>query len=280
MVKLRKITIGITVLALSALTPVLTQAQELEIGLLGGVTGLKQGETKISDGSNLGLSLMYMQLLNENWKIGVGGEFGAYSISKEQLGYKDAYRSLDSEGDEFEFRYNIGKTSEEIKGNYIAIPVKVQYESESIRNSRFSIYASGGVKYQMYTNSKSKLELEDLKTSGYYQEWDAELHAPKSEGFGVFGNSSVERDYKLKDGFLVLGEVGVRYSLSKGQSLYLGIYGDYDLSASGEKEKSLISYRTNDDNRFRMNSMLKNEDGKYAMRLFTVGLKLKYSIGI
>lgn len=280
MVKLNKITIGMTVLALSALTPVFTHAQELEIGVLGGVTGLKQGETKISDGNNLGLSVMYMQLLNENWKIGLGGEFGFYAISKEELGYKDASMAVDSENDAFEFRYNIGKYTEEIKGNYISIPLKVQYESQAIRNSRFSIYASGGVKYQMYTNSKSKLELEDLKTSGYYKEWDAELHAPQSEGFGSFGNSSIERDYKLKDGFLALAELGVRYSLSKGQSLYLGVYGDYDLSASAEKQKSLISYKTNDVNHLKMNSMLKNEDGKYAMRLFTVGVKLKYSIGI
>lgn len=278
--KLEKIKTGLLVLALGALTPVFTQAQELEVGVLGGYTGLKDGETKLSDGTSFGFSLLYLQALDSNWKLGIGGEFGFYKLSKELSNYKGAYGAVDSEGDAFDFRYNFSRFEEQLEGNYLGIPVKVQFESRPLGNSSWKLYGSAGVKYQVYLNSKTKIRMENLNTSGYYAQFDAELHGPEFEGFGSFGNRDVEKDLKIKDSFFVLGEFGARYELSNGQGLYLGAFADYDFGNSSEaKGSALVNYKTYDTNHLEVNSVLGKEEGKQSIRLFTVGLKLKYNIG-
>lgn len=276
---LKRIKIGLTVLALNVLTPVFTQAQELEVGVLGGLTGLKDGEVKISDGTNFGFSLMYLQSLDDNWKIGLGGEFGVYKLSKELLNHKDSYEAIDSEGESFDFRYNFLRLEEELKGNYLGIPVKVRFESRDLGNSNWKLYASAGIKYQIYLNAKSKIRLDNLNTSGYYEQFDAELHNPESAGFGSFENREADISFKLKDGFFVLGEFGVRYRFTNRQSLYMGVFADYDFANSSDAPAgTLINYKAYNRDHLEINSVLRKGEEKQSIRLFTVGLKLKYNI--
>lgn len=278
--KINKRIIGLTVLALSALTTVTTYGQELELSAGGGFSGLSKNNTNLTDGNTFGISVSYMHPLNQSWKIGLGGEFGFYTLSKKLDTYQGSYMAVDPEGQDFEFRYRISDYAEDLKGSYIGIPVKVQYEGLRIGISKFSIYASAGLKYQLYSKVKSTQRLGNLSTSGYYQQWDAELHNPADAGFGDFGSRSLERKFKLESGLFALGEVGVKYALSKHQSLYLGIYGDYDLLSSGSGSHPLVAYRSQQKEHLDIKSVLDSDSDKYKLRMFTLGIKLKYAIGL
>jgi hypothetical protein len=270
--------LGLTVLALFALTTVPVMGQELEFSGFGGFSGLSQGNTKLSQGNSFGFSILYMHPLNDHWKVGLGGEFGLYKLKQELSNPSGSYSSVDGEGDAFDFRYKMSGYTEDLEGNYFSIPLKVQYESSAFGNSDLRFYASAGIKYQLYSKVKSVQLVESLSTSGYYEQWDVELHNPLSAGFGDYGNQSFDQKFKLDDGLFVLGELGVKYSLGKGQSVYLGVYGDYDLKSSGRGE-AMVSYLPDSKTPVSVNSVLPLEGDKYKLRMFSLGVKLKYSFG-
>lgn len=273
------IKLGLTGLALSALTPVLVHAQEIEVGVLGGVSAVKQGQTDLLDGTNFGIAAVYYQSLNENWKLGLGVEFGFFEVQQELFNPKGSFDAIDSEGDNFELRYGAKRYQEQLSGSFLGIPVKLQYESASFGGDRYRVYASAGIKYQVYLSPKTKLEVEDWETSGYYPQLDAVLNAPDFAGFGSFGNENLEVDSKLKDGLFALAELGVRYDIAKG-GLYLGVYGEVDMVKANETQTSFVSYNKDYSKPAQLQTTLGGDKEDKAVRFFNVGLKLKYTFGL
>ncbi|WP_236594051.1 hypothetical protein [Myroides odoratus] len=250
--------------------------QEVEVSVLGGLTGGRKPTIGLSDGSTVGFSALYMQEIRQNLSLGVGLEVGAYQLTKEDSNYKGTSPSIDGQGAAFEFRYTIAKFKEELRGNYFAIPIKVQYVGPNLGNEKLRLYAAGGVKYQIYTKVKSTQTLEGVKTSGYYEQWDAELHNPTYAGFGNLGDKTQENKLKLNSGFFVMGELGVKYDMANNQALYLGFYGDCDLGAAGQADKTVLTYKEKE----QLNSILPDENERYKLRMFTLGIKVKYSFGL
>ncbi|MGG5506923.1 MULTISPECIES: hypothetical protein [unclassified Myroides] len=272
-------TIKITSLVVCLLLGVSTtkvMGQEIEFAVLGGLTGSKKPSMSLSDGQTFGFSALYLHPIKDNLSFGAGLEFGAYSVTKELNNYKGAISSIDGQGDAFEFRYAMAKFKEDLKGNYLSIPLKIQYEGPTLGSENLRLYAAVGLKYQLYFKANSKRNLEDLQTSGYYPQWDAELFGPKGVGFGKLGDKSEEEKLKLNNGFFVLGEVGVKYTLSEDQSLYIGIYGDCDLGGTNKENTALLTYKNGE----KINSVLGGEQESYKLRLFTLGIKLKYSFDL
>lgn len=267
---------GLAVCMFLGLSTTNVSGQEVAFSISGGVTGMKKPSSKLSDGHNFGFSALYMHPLKENLSLGAGMEFGAYSVTKKINNYQGTHAAIDSQGDLFEYRYKLAKFTEDIKGNYLAIPFKLQYEGPSLGSENLRLYAAVGLKYQLFFKATSKRSLEAIETSGYYAQWDAELFNPIWAGFGKLGDKKEEDKIKLNNGFFILGEVGVKYTLSDDQFLYFGIYGDYDLASSGQENTGLMSY----DNGEKINSVLQGESDKYKLRMFNVGLKVTYSFGL
>ncbi len=267
---------GLAVCMLLGLSTAKVSGQEVAFSISGGATGMKKPSSKLSDGHTFGFSALYMHPLQENLSLGAGMEFGAYSVTKKIGNYAGTYSSIDTQGDPFEFRYNLAKFTEDLKGNYLAIPIKLQYEGPSLGGENLRLYAAVGVKYQLFFKATSKRSLEAIETSGYYPQWDAELFNPTWAGFGKLGDRKEEDKLKLNNGFFVLGEVGVKYTLSDDQFLYFGIYGDCDLASSGQENKALMSY----DQGEKSNSVLQGEGDTYKLRMFNVGIKVTYSFGL
>lgn len=267
---------GLAVCMLLVLSTAKVSGQEVAFSISGGVTGMQKPSSNLSDGHNFGFSALYMHPLQEKLSIGAGMEFGAYSVTKKISNYKETYSAIDTQGDPFEFRYKLAKFTEDLKGNYLAIPIKLQYEGPTLGSENLRLYAAVGIKYQLFFKATSKRSLEAVETSGYYPQWDAELFGPTWVGFGKLGDKKEEDKLKLNNGFFVLGEVGMKYTLSEDQFLYVGIYGDCDLASSGKENKALMSY----DNGEKINSVLQGESDKYKLRMFNVGIKVTYSFGL
>ncbi len=252
------------------------KAQEIEISALGGLAGVRQPSISMSTGSTFGFSALYMQEIHQNISLGVGLEAGVYRFTKEDSDYQGTSPSIDAQGAVFEFRYKMAKFKEELSGNYFAIPIKVQYMGPSLGSEKWRLYATAGIKYQIYSKVKSTLTLEGIKTSGYYEQWDAELHNPTYAGFGNLGTKQQEDKLKLHNGFFILAEVGVRYNLSNNQALAFGLFGDFDLGSTDEGSKSVLTYKGREE----LNSSLPGENNRYSLRMFTLGMKVKYNFGL
>ncbi|MDM1046330.1 hypothetical protein HX004_16025 [Myroides sp. 1354] len=267
---------GLTMGILAGLQSTYIQAQEVEVSILGGLSGVRQPSISLSNGSTLGVSASYLHEINQHLSLGVGLEVGTYQLTKEDADYKGTSPAIDGQGAAFEFRYEIAKFKEELKGTYFAIPIKMQYLGPNIGSEKLRLYAAAGIKYQIYSKVKSTQTLEGIRTSGYYEQWDAELHNPTYAGFGNLGDKTQESKLKLNSGFFVLGEIGVKYALSNNQALYLGFYGDCDLGAAGQANKSVLTYQEKE----QINSVLPVENERYKLRMFTLGMKVKYSFGL
>ncbi len=259
------------------------EAQELRVGASGGFAGMKYVDSEFSKGNDLAFSLSYAYYLDSNWSLEIGGEIGMYNLTVKNKELSSSYASVDSEGQAFEFRYNAADHNEKFKGNYYSIPFRVQFESEEINNRNTRIYASAGVRYTMHSKVESSLDVKDLNTSGYYKEWDAELHGPTFAGFGAMGDISEQKKFKLKDSFSVLGEIGAKQYLANGNAVYLGFYATYDLEGSDSKKPELIAYNaTGNGSPIKINSALgSGSDGDaFKLRMFSIGLRLKYAFNL
>lgn len=272
--KITKI-VGLALSVYLGLQAVNMRGQEVEVSILGGLSGLRQPSIPLSKGSTIGLSALYNQEIRPNLALGIGLEVGRYQLTKEMSNYKGTAPSIDGQGAAFEFRYNLARFKEKFQGNYFAIPVKVQYLGPYIVHEKLRLYANAGVKYQIFTKVEATQTLEGIVTSGYYDQWHAELHAPTYAGFGQLGDKTEQHKLKLNSGFFVLAEVGVKYELPNEQALYFGFYGDCDLGAAGQ-ESTVMTYHEKEV----IQSSLPNENERYKLRMFTLGIKLKYSFGI
>ena len=270
---------GIPVFALFFANTV--EAQELRVGATGGFAGMKYVDSELSKGNELAFSLSYAYYINPNWSLEIGAEIGAYNLAVKDKTLSKSYSAIDSEGETFDFRYSVASHNEKFKGNYYNIPFRVQYESEEINNRNTHIYASAGIRYSMYSKVETTLDIEDINTSGYYKEWDAELHGPNFAGFGAMGDFSEQKKLKIKDSFSLLGEVGVKQYLANGNAVYLGFYATYDLEGADPQKSKLIEYNGSGEGKpLIVNSALGSGGDKesYKLRMFSVGLRLKYAL--
>lgn len=256
------------------------EAQELRVGASGGFAGMKYVDSEFSKGNDLAFSFSYAYYLDSNWSLEIGGEVGMYNLTVKNKELSNSFAAIDIDGQPFEFRYNVADHNEKFKGNYYSIPFRVQFESEEINNRNTRIYASAGIRYTVHSKVESSLDMKDLKTSGYYKEWDAELHAPTFVGFGSIGDVNEQKKLKLKDSFSVLGELGAKQYLANGNAVYLGLYATYDLDGADSKKPELIAYDvTGKDGPLKINSALGsgNDGDAFKLRMFSIGLRLKYA---
>lgn len=267
-------------LALVMLTTISIQAQEKEwgISLQGGLGAVNFENSKLTDGFNGGISVDYLYRLDQNWGLSAGISLGTYQLKIDQANYRNSYMTQDVERDKFEFRSKMDRFTETLSGTYFAIPLHVRYEI-AVANET-NIYVQAGLQYRFYSKVTSKLNVEQLQTSGYFSSWDAEIFDPEFMGFGKWDQQSQEQKLQLKNSLSVLGEVGVRQALGD-QALYVGIYLDYDLANESKNKSVLVEYQAEGPERLAFNSRLQEQnDSKARLRMFAVGLKIRYAFGM
>ncbi|MDT0642192.1 outer membrane beta-barrel protein [Zunongwangia sp. F363] len=231
--------------------------------------------------NGFGFGAQYAYYLSENWSIGTGAGLqymeGAASLSS----VEGAYATADPEGEAFEFRYRVEDFRENQYAYFLNVPLKVQFETGDI--ARF--YAAAGAKMGFVLQSEYETEASSLTTSGYYEQYDAELREPMFAGFGDFGALKTSRsDLGLQTNLILNLETGVKFMLENDQALYMGVFVDYGLkNIKPEKDGlNLIAYNAEDPMSFTNNSLLTSASNTAStayvdeVKTLAFGMKIRY----
>lgn len=227
-----------------------------------------------------GIGIEYLQCINNSWSISGGLEYQRYSSKATLSAFNDQFATTDNEGADFVFKYSAGSYTEEHWVNMLNIPIRVQYETTT--GNKNNLYASAGFQFGIPLESKYSGTFSNLKTTGYYEQWDVELGSPAFMGFGSWGDKQYsDIDMKVKNNYALLFEVGIKHKLNNRHGLYAGLYSDLGLNNLFDSESSLplLSYDANNPTEFGSQSVLnaspQARGNSYAGKVKTIGLGLK-----
>lgn len=231
-----------------------------------------------STGYSLGLG--YQHYLNRHWSLGLGLSYTNGEFSYRERSIRRQYTEVDLEGDQFEFRYQASSFSERVHWRTLNIPLTIQYQTEA----QVQWYIRTGVSYGLQLgNATYRLGWRDLRASGYYPQWDAELHGPEFVGFGFFGDQDRKDSMRLKNRISWVLETGVKQNYSTGNSLYLGLFLELGLNDMRPKKEELseeISYTHDVESPLSYPSVWNQSRFKdAALNNFTFGLRMRYAFG-
>ncbi|MCX2682065.1 hypothetical protein OOZ15_19095 [Galbibacter sp. EGI 63066] len=238
--------------------------------------GSHTGET----GGQVGVSYSYG--LNGHWSIGIGGEFQSYRSQASYYSLQDSYETVDMEGDPFIFQYQAENYIENQYASFINIPLTIRYQTRAVTG----FYAMGGVKAGFPINAQYQVQMQSLRTSGYYPRWDAELEGPMFMGFGQRNRiDSGKKDLDLETSFSLLLEAGIKQVVRGNSKVFVGFFLEYGLNEIHKTttNENLIVYNTPQPEVFEYNSIFtstnKEMGSSYAdnVRMLAYGVKLRYS---
>lgn len=256
------------------------QAQEWQIEGAAHLIQHKGSESlplaKHSEGFSVGLG--YSHYLNDNWSIGTGVSYLGAELTFAASGIMGTSAEIDMENDPFEFRYNTGYVEESVKWQSFRIPLTVQYETSGI----VRWYLRTGVLYGLQVGaSEYRQEWNDLNTSGYYPQWDAELNGPEFAGFGKMGDKRTEGTVKLRNTFSWILETGIKQTLRTTDDLYLGLFfemGLNDMRPSTEPTTQPVQYSPEMEHPLTLNSVLDQAQYKgKKIEPLMFGFKIRYA---
>lgn len=232
----------------------------------------KNHKVKDENGFNLGLEYNYK--LNQKMNLGIGITYLKLNSELQLKELESSYSTIDIENETFDFRYKATNIKEKYETDFIQIPIFVSYEG----TSKTTYYAQAGVKFTLAVKGNYKQTVGDLKTSGYYPDYNIELKAPLFMGFGEFENQVSSGKLNIETSYVASIEAGIKHEFNKEKNLYVGLFFDYGLNNMLSKsDKELVEYQTNQPTNFNLESV---SNSKFAeiMRISSFGVKLKYNI--
>lgn len=242
------------------------------------------GDSK--NGFGVGVGLQYNRYLTQQWSLSGGLEFQPYHSDIHLNNFSDAYGLTDAEGDDMEFRAAADRYHEEQTAGMLNIPIRVQWETAPAPRQ---LFAATGVQLGIPLYANYSGTYNELETSGYFPQWDAELTSPEFMGFGQWGTQRTGQEkLKLKTSYSLLFELGVKQQLQENRAIYLSAYyelGLNDLTKSANGQQALINYNIDDPTAFEYASVIDSAPGatgsNYARKLKTrsFGLKLICAFG-
>ncbi|WP_170154510.1 outer membrane beta-barrel protein [Mangrovibacterium diazotrophicum] len=238
-----------------------------------------------NNGFGAGIGAQYAHYFNFNWSVSAGLEFQTYRSEAMFNAFSDSYSTTDMEGDNFEYRYSVDSYHEREYLSLLNIPIKVQYERGI--NETLTFFGSGGFAIGFPVSAKYKSQVYNLKTAGYYPQWDALLTSPKFMGFGSWGNRNTGKiDMDTKTSFTFLLEAGLKYKLTAGTNFYMGLFADIPLNKLNKTDGGpdpLVEYNTSQPTTLIFNPAINSAPGAegtpFADKLKVVawGVKLRYA---
>ena len=273
--KLIKHKLTFLTIALSAIT---IQGQEITANISGGLQGLNfkttSGDNKIQAGGRIGFGYTYF--INENWGVLSGIDVGYYSNKASLANNTYASYLYDSENDLFEYRVKTTGYKEKSHFYAASIPVLIQYRTKG--NTQFYVNAGGRVFFPF--SPKAKVTVDQIETTGYYPDFNAELNNMPQHGFTTSNNLSNDADTKLKVAFTLSAETGVSFKLSETLRLYTGLYVDYGLNNMQKKNQelanqALVSYDATGSGTIKANGLLNSNEIKDKTNLLAYGAQIK-----
>lgn len=259
-------------------------AQEINVSTLGYFTNSAKSLAHYDSNTSMGygVGVGYRYYLGPKWSIGAEVNYQHTNLDLIQRNAKGSLSTTDMDNDTYEFRYKAQNLKEQVSYNTLQIPITIQYETQGT----VRWYVQTGVGIGILTgNQKSTIKMNDLRTSGYYPEWNAELNGPSFMGFGSFGHQKQEVDLKLENRISWLFETGIKQDLGNKQSLYIGAFVDLGLNDMGkniDKNNHIPVAITSDlDNPLAFSSLwTQTENKNNKLQNYNVGIKLRYSFNL
>ena len=212
----------------------------------------------LNKGNGAGLGVQYSLSLKRRWSVSAGVEYQQYRSEVLLHGFSDSYQTTDAEGTDFDF-YSYANTYKEKQWvDMVNIPILFRYETPTPWTNAF-IYGAVGFQLGIPVSSKYKAIAEDLKTSGYFQQWDAMLDNPGFMGFGNWGTvGNDKQELDVRNSYSLLFEVGFKQQLNEKRNLYLGFYADLGLNSLAKESSSssaLTAYDADNPTDFKFNPL-------------------------
>lgn len=250
--------------------------QEFSISVGGPFSFLKYNTSgDVVPGNGINAGIRYSYYLNQGLSIGIGVEYQTYSSDLKYSFFSGQYNAVDAENEAFQFRYKATDLREKQKLGYINIPIGIQFETPGTTR----LYLAAGAKIGFATNGNYESTFQNLKTSGYYPQYNVELFSPAFAGFESQNNlKTSKQDLKTDVSCSVTFETGVKQNIGTRSAIYVGVYLDYGLNNIYDKEnKNLVQYNPELPVQLQYNSLL-NSSNANDIRLVSYGLKLRYAI--
>ncbi len=272
----------LSVLSVCKLSAQVQEKGEVIVYFGGGISSLYNdlslGKYDMGYGINGGIG--YTHFFNKNLGINLGVEVSEYAsdINLPQL----SGRYMTNDGtDPFEFRYHMTGHEEKQNAVFVNIPLMLYLQTKG-DNCRF--YTMLGGKFGLPVKVDYESDIPSLATSGYYEQWNAELFDPAFMGFGNFENIHSTSDLKLDIAFMASVEIGLKWRIWDGFYIQTGLFADYGLNDIYQKDKNdnLVVYNSQSPADFRINSVvtsINDQNQPIVNKIFPVsgGLKLRFS---
>ena len=145
--------------------------------------------------------------------------------------------ALDSEGDQFILRYSVDKYKEELRGQIMQVPLLLKYSNDLY-------YTAAGVKIGTIKKSEVNINYENLKTEGYYIDYNLPLTEPLFQGFGEYKEGTFKTKISSKTLIMLAFEGGVKHKLNDNFTLLTGAFADYSLNKGFDRTMPPLIERT------------------------------------
>jgi Outer membrane protein beta-barrel domain len=252
----------------------LAQKGELSVSAGGAAATLNYdfaGDADVKDGVGFNLGLDYAYYFSDNIGFAIGAEYQQMGAKLNAQRLSGAYDAIDYEQEPFEFRYNMASITEKQKVGFVNIPLTLVY-----RNTDNTFYIRAGAKVGIPVTNKFTGNY-TLSTSGYYEQYNAELFDPLFMAFGNFGRVSANgTSIDLKPSYIATLELGITEPISS-HNFYVGFYVDYGLNnIAGNKTHPVVYEVQQSGAGFKYNSIL-NSGYVDDVKTLSFGVKLRYA---
>ncbi|MDR0516533.1 MAG: outer membrane beta-barrel protein [Fibromonadaceae bacterium] len=271
---------------------------EVSLYLGGGYSALRYDPAKGSQSSWLDgqFGFGYAFFFGKNVGLATGLELAFYNAEFKLKELEIASMAKDTDGDDFKFTSTVNNYKEEQNMAALQIPLMLQLQTGS-KNTRHFVMA--GIKFAIPV-SGDFVGKGDLKNEGCYRDHrgcffqDQEgknVPAFEKQGFGEFKGERIEGKEKFEPSFLASMEMGLKFRLQDGMSLYTGAYFDYGLNnilkkRAVEKMPLMIGYDEKIPTHT-LNGIFKSQwrDGpsqEFTTKItpMTIGVKLRLALGL
>lgn len=231
----------------------------------------------LDNSRNGSFGIGYGFYFNTQWSINIGAEYQFFKANVTYNNLELSSNATDIEGESFIYNYNATKYEEEQKVSTINIPLTLQFQTDG--DTKF--YARAGAQVSLISSAEYSTSIRSLTTSGYYEQYNAELFDPEFMGFGTFTNlSQKDQELELDTSIAAVIEAGVKTEVGDSSHLYLGFFYNYGINTinSSSNQENLVEYNTDSPTDLSANSLL-NTELTDEVRLVSYGLKLRFAFG-
>ena len=233
------------ILVLGLCLPLTAQHRhEFSVNVGGGLSTLMYEPTigKYTSGFGGEAGLGYHFFLTPNWGIGTGFNLALYNSElTADNAFFGSFNTTTVEGRAVRFSYTFNNYKEEISATMLTIPLMVQYQT----GGKIGLFAAVGGKVGIPVSANNNLSVGNIRTNGYFPDWNVTYDDLPQYGFGAYDKMSQENDLELQTAFMLSAELGAKFRFGNSLSLYAGAYVDYGLNDVRKYESNGLAFAYN-----------------------------------